>query len=649
MMKQTNLLPNTKYRSGSNNVSLDVYYFDSKQRRDTAFKNLRGRTPFSSYSKRKSYPLEVKNGMFTTPNFDAGKVIVYVSETGTIGICPTVTTPTLSFLIITRDSEQHIAEVLQQSKQFRPDEVVVCINNKSKDRTEAIAKQFTNKAYLLDFDKPYLESVLDEAYSKCTKDWIFRLDDDELISANFMSVRNKISSSDITAYFMPRYSCIKDVKHYISSSPWYPDWQLRLFKRSNLQTHDKVVHHVTPVSGKHERWNDCHIFHLNYLWRSRDERERRWEEYSAGKHIDLLKPMSLHEDYELRWKNDIKECTEQPISNVSVVSVPAATHTKRTIDTATIMPNEKINELDFKLVQMQTTSVCNARCEVCGYKDSWMLSNKGYMSDKSYKKIIDNIAYLDPHFHGKFCPYLMNEMFADPKIVSRMRYAWQTLHNPFMEISSNVSLLTKDKIKELVELYEEFGWHGTFIISHFGIDKESYKRTMKIPYEKGLSNMIAVIEAFDDRIPMRINNLGVSRDKKMAFFGNEEIERYTNNIIEENSLPTKNLRTHKLSFHNRSGNVKMDGWSYKRIIRQIDEQHPFDCLRIHNCLHVLNNGEVCIGCMDYNHEEIFGDLSKQTIEEVFASEKWFDLRDRVLGEASSKSDFLCKKCLSPGG
>ena len=79
-MKQTDLLPNTKYRSDQNRVSLDIYHFDSKQRRDTALKKSRGRTPFSSYSKRKSYPLEVKNGMFTTPDFDAGKVIIYVSE-----------------------------------------------------------------------------------------------------------------------------------------------------------------------------------------------------------------------------------------------------------------------------------------------------------------------------------------------------------------------------------------------------------------------------------------------------------------------------------------------------------------------------------------------------------------------------------------
>ena len=317
-MKQTNLLPNTKYRSDSNRVSIDIYYFDSKQRRDRAFKNLRGRVPFSSYSKRKSYQLEVKNGMFTTPDFDVSKVIVYTTGVAQNFVPSLVTTSTLSFLIITRDSESHIVEVLQQAKQFRPDEIVVCINNKTKDKTEEIARQFTPKVYLLDFNKPYLESVLNEAYSKCTKDWIFRLDDDELISANFMSVRNKIFNTSTTAYFMPRYNCIKDVKHYISSSPWYPDWQLRLFKRSNLQIHDNVVHHVTSVSGKHERWNDCHIFHLNYLWRSRKEREQRWADYSAKKHVDLLKPMSLYEDYETKWKNNIKECSEQKISDIPV-------------------------------------------------------------------------------------------------------------------------------------------------------------------------------------------------------------------------------------------------------------------------------------------------------------------------------------------
>lgn len=79
-MKQLNLLPNTKYHSDSTHVNIDIYYFTTKQRRDVTLKRLHGRTPISSYSKRKGFQLEVRNGFYTTPNFDVAKTIVFTSH-----------------------------------------------------------------------------------------------------------------------------------------------------------------------------------------------------------------------------------------------------------------------------------------------------------------------------------------------------------------------------------------------------------------------------------------------------------------------------------------------------------------------------------------------------------------------------------------
>lgn len=629
-MKQV-LLPNHIYHINDKRVrevQVDIITFAERKVYEKVFGGLQ----YSKYPHRKVRTVvPVKNGEFIV-SVAKDKMTLCFADVELIQNSSNVSN-TLSFLVITRDSEKYIDTVLGQADKFKPSEIVVCINDKTTDKTEKVVRKYTDKVFLLKFNKPFVEDVLDEAYRKCSCDWIFRLDDDELISANIMHVQDKIVGH-ASGYWFPRYHCINDVKHYIYTAPWYPDWQLRLFKRREILSQPDIAHQPPTVHGSLIKWSDCHIFHMTYLRRSKMDREKRWNEYASPD--ENLKPLQLYEDYELMWKNKIKEIAENPFS---VPNIPRHTIQK-----------DHIDSIDFKLVQIQTTSSCPARCLICGYKNSWMLNNKGVMNDKIYTKILKNIDKIDPSFDSQFCPYLMNEPFSDPKIIERTKEAFTTLYNPFIEISSNLLLLNKKKIQEIIELYEKFEFRGRFIISHFGIDKESFERSMKLPYEKCLNNMIELINAFDGQIKIRINNFGISRDNHITIFMQDQIDSYFHNLITAYSLPTKNLNIPHMTFHNRAGNVRMDGWAgSERKVRDIDKNNPFDCFRIHNCLHVFWNGEITLCCMDYKHEEVFGDLNKQTIEEVFNSKQWKDIYGRVIGTVKSKFNFICKYCQSPGG
>ena len=308
--------------------------------------------------------------------------------------------------------------------------------------------------------------------------------------------------------------------------------------------------------------------------------------------------------------------------------------------------------MKFKIVQIQTTSVCNASCIICPQRISWMRTpeGRGYMTDKLFNKILEDINKTDPTFDTKICPYLANEPFADPKIIERVDKIYNTLYNPLVELSSNMELVTPDKTDKLYEILERNKFRVKFVISHFGIDKESLEYIMKINYEKALENIIYLVRKFDGNIPIAIQTMSLSNDRKILLINPGKIRRYWSRIFKENNLSWRNVNLSTMRFHNRAGNVKLEGWDYNKVVRQIDKGHPFDCWRLHNTLHVLWNGEVTLCCMSpYRHEAIFGNLNNQTIEEVFNSEEWKHLYNQARGFEESPPDFICKRCTSPGG
>jgi len=309
------------------------------------------------------------------------------------------------------------------------------------------------------------------------------------------------------------------------------------------------------------------------------------------------------------------------------------------------LQNRKLN-----LVQIQTTSVCNAKCICCPYAKSWYKDNPGRMSDKLYKKILSDIAEYDPEFSGKFAPYLCNEPYADKNILEKCELAYKYLRDPYIELSSNMALLNKDIIDKTYEMFKKNDFYGKFTISHHGINKESLETFMSIPYDKSLENVIYLLKKFDGKMRISIQDMAYSLDRQFKMNPYRSVVRYLDKMIKDNNINTHNLITEPKVFHNRAGNVDIEGWDYDKIVRKIDKNHPFNCIRLSNgCIHVIYTGEVTLCCMDYFRETIINDLNKISIEEHFKSDSWKNMCDMVTGRKESPDNFICKRCMSPGG
>ena len=303
---------------------------------------------------------------------------------------------------------------------------------------------------------------------------------------------------------------------------------------------------------------------------------------------------------------------------------------------------------DFRLIQIQTTSVCNGRCIVCPYKDSWFIKNPGKMSEQLFDRILRDIKREDPNFDGLICPYLMNEPFADSNILNRIRKIYKMFPNATVEVSTNCELLDKEKATELVNILKDK--RCKIVISHHGINKKTFEQTMGINYEKALTNAINLISISNGRIPIAIQDMATSIDNQYRLIQPRRIERYWKDLFDDAELAWNNVWLSTMKFHNRAGNVIVDGWEYNKKVREIDENNPFDCYRANGeCLHILYDGDVALCCMDYHKEVIYGNLKDQTISEVFESKAYKNIYNQVHGNIKSPDDFICKRCQSPGG
>lgn len=166
----------------------------------------------------------------------------------------------LSVVISAYNEEKKIGECLESVKWA--DEIVV-VNNSSTDKTEEIAKKYTSKIYnrpnnlMLNINKNF-------GFSKASNDWILCLDADERVMPELKDeIKKRLSDEDkeISGFWIPRKNIIfgKWIKH----TGWYPDLQLRLFKKDKGNFLQEHVHEMIKIDGQTEALTE-HLLHYNH-------------------------------------------------------------------------------------------------------------------------------------------------------------------------------------------------------------------------------------------------------------------------------------------------------------------------------------------------------------------------------------------------
>jgi glycosyltransferase involved in cell wall biosynthesis len=150
----------------------------------------------------------------------------------------------ISATIITFNEEANIREACESLAWA--DEIVV-VDSQSTDRTAQVASQ--SGARVICRAWPGFAAQKQFASDSTSYDWIFSLDADERVSdrlsASIDALRRTPSDQLADGYLISRRSFYQG--RWIGGGGWYPDRQLRLFKKSRARWEGKHIHESVKI------------------------------------------------------------------------------------------------------------------------------------------------------------------------------------------------------------------------------------------------------------------------------------------------------------------------------------------------------------------------------------------------------------------
>ncbi len=243
-----------------------------------------------------------------------------------------------------------------------------------------------------------------------------------------------------------------------------------------------------------------------------------------------------------------------------------------------------------RLVAIETTNACNAKCSFC--PNSVLNRDRRVMSDETFRKIVDDCAQFELE---AIEPFLNGEPFMDPQIVPRLQYIRQKLPRTKLRLYTNGYALTPERIDELLDL----GIDHLFV-SLNTLDPEQYKAVMGLRLERTLGNIeYAVDPQRRKRLAREITVRMTRTDKTTA----EDETRFAAYCRE------KNVNCMIVGLFNYLGDV-----------RSPLPVPIFPCEHLSR-LDVLASGIVTLCCMDTQGEFAWGDVTKDSVLDVFNSKR----------------------------
>lgn len=167
--------------------------------------------------------------------------------------------PSIGVVISAWNEEAKIEKCLE-SVHFADE--IIFVDNTSTDRTVSLVKKYKVKLYIRE-NNPMLNLNKNFGFSQATSNWILSLDADEEIPAKLgQEIRSAIDDAgEINGFWITRKNIIfgKWIRHGL----WWPDKQLRLFRKNMGKFPCKHVHEYLELEGKTTDLETPYI-HYNY-------------------------------------------------------------------------------------------------------------------------------------------------------------------------------------------------------------------------------------------------------------------------------------------------------------------------------------------------------------------------------------------------
>lgn len=275
--------------------------------------------------------------------------------------------------------------------------------------------------------------------------------------------------------------------------------------------------------------------------------------------------------------------------------------------------NHVVSEFPIHL-DIEAVSVCNYRCIMCPWHSeaeelqSFTLRNKpksdsglGYMDWGLFREIIDEASLYKPTFSSVKFNYRGETLLAK-KLPEMIRYA-KDKGVIDIQFNTNGSILDDKLSRRLIDSGLDM-----IIFSVDGATKETYEKIRKLgKYDNVYGNINRFIE-------LR-NNMGLKKPRTRVQMCRQE----------ENDGEVKSF------IGNWRDKVNVIGFGLKKDPNVIDEEiERFPCPQIWQRLMICYDGEIRPCCGDWNGEMKLGDATKQSLYDIWHSDKLNEIRQKHL-------------------
>jgi len=261
----------------------------------------------------------------------------------------------------------------------------------------------------------------------------------------------------------------------------------------------------------------------------------------------------------------------------------------------------------LKSVYIQTNTLCNSRCIICPYKDTYAGKRVGRMS---YDLAIKIFKDLGEDYEGEIGFYFQYEPLMDSRLPEFLKLARWECPKSRITISTNAQLLVKNWQKQLIDSPLDCVYFNVL-----GGTKKTYEKIMHpLNWETTIKNINEFAKKFKGS--MFINYIKIKENKKEI---GALMKVLPNNIgfITEYWASDRNKR------------IKIN--KPKGAKTRFVTDH--NCNVIGKGLYIYYDGKVPLCCEIWDREVIIGDVKKQNLYNIFNSPKKHTRYD------------VCKECL----
>jgi glycosyltransferase involved in cell wall biosynthesis len=147
--------------------------------------------------------------------------------------------------VVTRNEAERLRPCLESVAWA--DEIVV-VDAESQDKTVAVAREFTDRVFVRPW--PGFAAQKNFALAQATGDWVLALDADEEVSVELRGEIGRVleDPASLEGYAVPRRNLFWG--RWVRHGGFYPDWQLRLFRRGRGRFVERAVHEAVVVEGR---------------------------------------------------------------------------------------------------------------------------------------------------------------------------------------------------------------------------------------------------------------------------------------------------------------------------------------------------------------------------------------------------------------